>query len=242
MKIQKSDLNASIRDIPLPQNMLERPVSRKGYPVPFFAAMVDGEWDFRVVETGTFVRCVKEKLCWVCGQRLGSKYAFVAGPMCVITKTSAEPPCHYSCAQYAAIACPFLAMPNMRRNEKELPDGHRPPAGVAIMRNPGVTAVLITRSYKLFNDGDGGKLVEMGKPEAVEWYAHRRYATHEEIMESVNSGLPLLWEQCTAEKSSARYDAERELQVRIQDFMRIIPPPASGGLVQPAGPPVATPL
>lgn len=240
MKIQKSELNASIRDIPIPPNMMERPVSRKGYPVPFFAGKVDGEWDFRVVHPETFVRCVKEKLCWVCGQRLGSKLAFVVGPMCVVTSTSAEPPCHYSCAQYAAIACPFLAMPRMKRNEADLPEGHRPPAGVAIMRNPGVTAVLITRSFKLFKDDtveDGGVLVQMGKPDAVEWYAQRRHATHEEIMESVNSGLPLLWAQCDTEANEIlRADGRQELQTRIVDFMRRVPPPVSTS----GGVPVAT--
>lgn len=230
MKIQKSDLNASIRDIPIPQNMLERPVSKKGFPVPYFAEMVDGEWDFRVTSARQFAACVKQKLCWLCGQRLGSKYAFVAGPMCVITKTSAEPPCHESCATYAAIACPFLAQPKMRRNEVDLPEGSRNPAGVAIMRNPGVTAVLVTRKYKLFDDGDGRALVEMGPPDSVKWYAQRRAATHEEIMESVNGGLPLLWEQCGAERTDfLRRDAERELQLRIQAFMRWVPPAAAIG-------------
>jgi hypothetical protein len=234
MKIQLSELNASIRDIPLPDNMKHLPVSKKGFPVPFFASIVDGEWDFRVTTAEKFVACVKEKRCWICGQALGSKYAFVAGPMCVVTKTSAEPPCHLTCATYSAIACPFLAQPRMKRNESDLPEGHRPPAGVAIMRNPGVTAVLVTRKYKLFDDGDGRALVEMGDPEDIKWYAQRRPATQAEVMDSVTSGMPLLWAQCDQEESARmREEAHRELDIRLKAFARWLPP--IGGAVAGSG-------
>jgi hypothetical protein len=195
MKIQRSQLNAAIRDIPLPDNMRERPVSRQGYPVPFFAAFVDGEWDFRVVYPETQYRCMRQHLCWVCGQRLGQLKAFVAGPMCVITKTSAEPPSHYSCAKYAAIACPFLAAPRMRRNERDLPEGIMAPAGISIMRNPGVAAVLVTRTWRPFDDGEGRILIRMGDPERVEWYAERRLATRAEVEASIASGVHLLHEE-----------------------------------------------
>src|ERR1044072_4556793 len=119
-KIKREQLNEMIRWIDLPPNMQELPVSRQGYPVPFFAGKVNGEWDFRVVNPETAVLCVKHSLCWVCGQAVGRLKAFVVGPMCVVSKTTAEPPCHPSCARYAAIACPFLANPRMRRNEADL--------------------------------------------------------------------------------------------------------------------------
>jgi hypothetical protein len=224
MKIQPSQLNASIRTIPLPDLMRELPVNSKGFPVPFFADKVDGEWDFRIMNKKNYSRCIKEHLCWICGQRLGSKKVFVAGPMCVVTRTSAEPPCHYSCAQYAAIACPFLAMPKMRRNEKDLPEGWKEPAGVGIMRNPGVTAVLITRSYRMFNDGNGGALVEMGPPDAIEWYAERGRASRKQVMDSIESGLTLLIEQCGAEKTEhLRQEAHQELANRVSETMRWLP-------------------
>ena len=200
MKIKIEQLNASIRDIPLPDNMMERPVSRQGYPVPFFVARPpEGQdWDFRVVHNEETVRALKERLCWVCGQQMGIKKAFVTGPMCVVTKTTAEPPSHLSCARYAAIACPFLANPRMRRNEVDMPEGHIMPPGIAIMRNPGVTAVLITDTLKPFLvPGSIGRdfLIEMGPPSSIEWYAHRRRATKDEVLASIESGLVLLKEQ-----------------------------------------------
>jgi hypothetical protein len=225
VKIQPSQLNASIRDIPLPDNMRELPVSRQGYPVPFFVARETApDWDFRVVRPDTFVKCVRQHLCWICGQTMGTKKAFVVGPMCVITRTSAEPPCHLSCAEYAAIACPFLAQPRMKRNEVDLPEGHQLPAGEAIMRNPGVSAVLVTRGLKIFNDGNGRALVQMGRPDEVKWYAQRRAATRKEVMDSIESGLPLLFEQCQNEKSAMdKVNAHRELSQRVTETMRWVP-------------------
>lgn len=230
-KIRPEQLNASIRDIKLPQNMLELPVSKNGFPVPFFAGKDhDGEWDFRVVHPETAVKCMRNNLCWVCGQQVGRTKAFVAGPMCVVTRTSAEPPCHPSCARYAAIACPFLASPRMKRNEVDLPEGHRPPAGQAIMRNPGVAGVIITETWKPFNDGNGGVLIQMGQPDAVEWYAQRRLATQREVMDSIESGLHLLREQCDSEKTEKdRRDAHSELSARVMDVcLNWLPRPGAG--------------
>jgi hypothetical protein len=225
MKIQLSDLNESIRKIPLPQNMQDRPVSRQGYPVPFFAGKVNGEWDFRVTHPGTTVRCLKEKLCWVCGKSMGSKLAFVVGPMCVITRTSAEPPSHYTCGVYSAIACPFLASPRMKRNTVELPEDHQPPPGTAIMRNPGCAAVLVTNSYKPFNDGDGGLLIEMGKPEAVLWFARKGNATFTDVMTSIASGITELYKACEMEETRhSKEEAYDELLLRVGETLKWLPP------------------
>jgi len=228
MKIQSSDLNESIRKIPLPDTLRDRPVSRQGYPVPYFAGMVDGEWDFRVVPSERYRDCIKSKVCWICGKSLGSKLVFVVGPMCVVTRTSSEPPSHYSCGQYAALACPFLAQPRMRRNEVDLPEHHKPPAGVAIMRNPGVTALLITHGYRIFKDGQGGQLIEMGEPRTVEWYARRRRATREEVTESITSGLVELRKQCDMETDNAsQREAHAELSRRIHAVEALWLPPVA---------------
>lgn len=228
-KITPDMLNESIRGIPLPQNMLERPVSGKGFPVPYFAAKVGDDWDFRVVHPETTIRCMRLKLCWLCGQQLGRVKAFVVGPMCVITKTSAEPPSHPSCARYAAIACPFLASPRMKRNEVDLPEGHQPPAGVGIMRNPGVTAVLITETWDPFSDGQGGVLIRMGRPTVVEWYAQRRAATQTEVVESIKTGLPALVEQCNKEETPAEQRAAfEELGDHLAAALLLLPPAAPG--------------
>lgn len=231
MKIQKSQLNASIRDIPLPDNMRELPVDRRGYPVPFFVARPrPGEdWDFRVVHPRESVRALKEKLCWICGQRMGSKSAYVAGPMCCVTGTTAEPPAHLSCAEYAVLACPFLANPNMRRNEKDLdPDKWMP--GVAIMHNPGVSGLLVTRDPpRPFDDGRGNMLLKMGRPESITFYANRRKATRAEVMAAIDRGLNKLFEGVPEDQLNDPV-AQDHLAGQLRAVMRFLPPaPATGG-------------
>jgi hypothetical protein len=65
-------------------------------------------------------------------------------------------------------------------------------AGFAIARNPGVSMLWITRQFEVFDDGRGGKLIQMGEPESVEWYACGKPATRAEVVESIESGLPNL--------------------------------------------------
>lgn len=225
MKIQPSELNESIRGIPLPDYMRELPVSKRGYPVPYFVARQTApDWDFRVVNPETTVKCLRRHLCWLCGQQMGTKLAFVVGPMCVVTKTSAEPPSHLSCAEYAAIACPFLSNPRMRRNEENMPEGHTPPAGIAIMRNPGVTAVLVTRRMRPFDDGHRRILIRMGDPDDVKWYAQRRAATYNEVMDSIESGLVTLMDQCNNEATQKlQEEAHSELAQYLSEAMRWVP-------------------
>src|SRR5437879_3421217 len=118
------ELNASIRDIPIPPRMARRPISAKGFPVPYFVTHKDeaGEWDFRQISGQTILACFQRRLCWLCGEPLGQYLAFTIGPMCSINRVSSEPPAHRECAEYGVRACPFLSKPRMRRNREGLPD------------------------------------------------------------------------------------------------------------------------
>ena len=123
--------------------------------------------------------------------------AFVIGPMCAVNRTSSEPPSHLDCARFSARNCPFLSQPRMKRvGEQNLPHGTAAPAGEMIKRNPGVTLIWQTLRYSVWDDGRGGVLHDIGKPHEVEWYAHGREATRDEVLESINSGLPLLADMC----------------------------------------------
>ena len=73
----------------------------------------------QVADPNKFVRCVKERLCWVCGEQLSRYASFVLGPMCCVTQTTADPPMHYECAHYALKACPFLIRPLAHRRQAE---------------------------------------------------------------------------------------------------------------------------
>src|SRR5439155_15335159 len=103
----------------LPERIKALPVDERGYPIPWFVDYVNGKPEFRAMDQHKWVRALKEKLCWVCGQPLGRMMTFVAGCMCGINRTSAEPPSHYDCALWSAKNCPFLNNPDMVRREDE---------------------------------------------------------------------------------------------------------------------------
>src|SRR5262249_6685969 len=140
-------LNVAILGIPIPKRMKKLPISKTGFPTPWFVARVPqtGEHDLRVADQAKKYMAIKRGLCWLCGEPLGQFKVFVIGPMCSINRVSSEPPCHLDCAEYAARACPFLSKPRMRRNEQNMPEGHQEAPGVMLKRNPGVVALWVTK-------------------------------------------------------------------------------------------------
>jgi hypothetical protein len=95
-------------DIEIPANIARLPIHR-GFPVPWFVDDTGDELDFRVVDNRKLVKALQKHLCWVCGRAIfDTNYAYVAGPMCAINRTSAEPPSHVKCAVYSARAGPVV--------------------------------------------------------------------------------------------------------------------------------------
>lgn len=178
---------------PLPPQMRGLPVAR-GYPVPWFVAWVGGKPEFRAVYAGRAEHAIKDRLCWVCGQKLGRRMTFVIGPMCGINRTTAEPPCHPGCAEWSARNCPFLSNESARRrvdeaiNDETLKDSA---PGIALTRNPGVSLLWTVDRYSVFEAGNG-RLIDVGMPLKVEFFANGRLATRAEVVQSVESGLPTL--------------------------------------------------
>jgi hypothetical protein len=205
----------------LPLRMRGLPLHR-GYPVPWFVATVDGLPDFRIMDQAKFRRAIREKRCWVCGDVLGRYFAFVIGPMCAITRTTAEPPCHQECARWSAMNCPFLARPHAHRRE-DYPAEAQPAAGISIDRNPGVACVWTTRDYAVFKPATGGVLLSVGNPTEVEWFAEGRYATRAEVGASILSGFPALVESTNQERPERRALALDELRRRHHDVQQLWP-------------------
>ena len=184
----------------MPSRISKLPQDHRGFPVPWFVTWIDGQPDFRIITPERMVAAIKGDRCWICGEQLGRFKAFVIGPMCAINRTSGEPPSHRECAEFAAKACPFLTRPRMKRNEKDLPCGHSDGPGIALKRNPGVSLVWITKRYSTFRV-ENGFLFNVGEPEETLWFAEGRPARREEVLASIDSGLPLLREE--AEKDGA---------------------------------------
>jgi|SRR5712671_6921709 len=213
---------------PLPRRMRSLSIDERGYPVPWFVQwfLPDGRGaepgvgkpDFRVADGYKRESTIKHRLCWLCGQKLGRQFAFVIGPMCAVNRVSGDPPSHVSCAEFAAVACPFLARPKALRREAGLPDGGTVP-GFGIMRNPGVALVWITTGYEVIDDQKGGFVFRIGGPVGLLWYAEGRQATRAEVMASIESGLPIL--QAAAKDDGP--DAEAALAQQAIAALELVP-------------------
>ena len=93
-------------DFVLPDRIKRLPIDEEGFPVPYFVPYVNGRPEFRGFDGEKLGICVRQKRCWLCGEPLGKFMVFVIGPMCAVNRTSAEPPSHRDCPQFAVRACP----------------------------------------------------------------------------------------------------------------------------------------
>jgi hypothetical protein len=165
-------------------------VDKRGYPVPWFVQWIMDEPDFRVVSPRKFQMAVRFGYCWICGERLGARKTFVMGTLNILNRVTSEPACHIDCARFAAVACPFLAIPQAQYRE--------PPQGATKLaevtgRNPGVVALWTTKTFKMVPAGEGKKLIVVSEPVAVEWFAEGKHASRAQVRESLDEGLHLVY-------------------------------------------------
>jgi hypothetical protein len=200
-----------------PEFIRRLPLDKRGFPVPWFTPWVKGEPEFRAVDPARAREAHLKHVCWICGMRLGTLKAFVIGPMCAVNRLSSEPPSHIVCARFAATSCPFLSKPLAKRADTS--DLHsQPPPGLMIDRNPGVTLIWLTETYRA-EKVHGGLLFRIGEPVSTEWYASGRKATRAEVQESIRTGVPLLAEVAAEDGP----DALALLQRMVERAEKLVP-------------------
>lgn len=176
---------------PLPARMKTLPLDERGYPVPWFVVWINGKPEFRVADSAKMFRARRFGYCWVCGSNAGAVKTFLIGPMCCVNRVTSEPPCHLECAEFAALACPFLTLPKAQRRDANMPPGASDPAGLMIDRNPGVCCLWTTNRFRLFDVGNGF-LYRIGDPSHIAFYTEKRLASRAEVLASIDSGMPIL--------------------------------------------------
>jgi hypothetical protein len=207
------ELNAAIRDIPMPERIKKLPISDRGYPVPWFVPWQDGKPMTQAANPMKNLLAHKKGKCWCCAEAMGTYKAFVIGPMCMINRISSEPPSHRECAEYTVRTCPFLTKPAMKRNPADVP-GKELPAGYMIERNPGVCLIWITKTYEVFEG-----LYHVGEPLDLSFWREGRPATRDEIMHSIETGIPLL-KQAAALQGR---EALRACDGQIERALKLVP-------------------
>ncbi len=124
------------------------------------------------------------------------------------------------CSEFSIVACPFLNQLEARRRETNLPVGVVDAAGAGLKRQPGAVCLWITKSFKVIPAPGGSEILfQIGEPVETRWFREGRTATRDEIMESINTGLPLLQEMAEAEGVIA----VRHLQRLVEKAMPLVP-------------------
>jgi hypothetical protein len=180
-------ISAVRRDLPpLPARMYYLPVDDRGYPIPEFVSNLDGKRDFRVVSLDHMARCIRDDVCWICGQRLEVLKAFVIGPLPAIQALSNEPPSHLECAEFAVMACPFLLLPKAQHRSIDNPKVSKLPR--AAQGNPGVSCVYAVKGYALLRK-PRGIIFRTGRAVRVDWYTRGRRATRSEVLAAIDASI-----------------------------------------------------
>lgn len=205
----------------IPDKMRRLPVDERGYPVPWFVAWVGGKPDHRIMDTPKWYVAMRKRRCWLCGGPLGKFATFVLGPMCMVNRTSAEPPTHLECAKFAVQACPFLTLPRAQYRSAKLPTNVT--ANVDMLtHNPGATVLWTCDHWAAFDtldSADHHQLVTFGDPKGVQCWTQGRRATRGEMLDAIARGLPSLQRIADAEGG----DAPRRLARAVDDAMFWLP-------------------
>jgi hypothetical protein len=206
---------------PPPDRIKNLPIDARGYPIPWFVIeMPDGTRDFRIADQNKRIRAVRERLCWICGGKLGRHVAFVIGPMCAVNRNTSEPGCHRDCAVFAATGCPFLTRPKAQYRTATLPEGSKGIVG-GLPGNPGACAIWITETFKPYRAGPNPSdwLIRIGEPTEVLWYCEGKPATRKQILDSFDKRLFLLHDIAKQEGP----EAENALKQMVEKTMTLLP-------------------
>lgn len=232
METPKRPLRPELESI-IPIRMRARPVDQRGYCVPWFVLRTGFDtWDFRIVQPRKILQAINQRICWLCGESLsltamgeyiGDSMTFVIGPMCVVNRTTSEPPCHRECAEFAVRACPFLSLPKAQYRDANLPEGCTEPAGMGLMHNPTVCVTWTTRGFTIQPASNGGVLFRLfTEPDRVQFWHKGQLATRRQVCEGMLIGLPHIY--AVAEREGELPEFRRY----FQDALRFLPAAAPG--------------
>jgi hypothetical protein len=90
-------------------SVLSSPEDIRRIPGPLHPIVAHWHADFRAVDSEHCARCLRDKLCAICGRRLGEYCYFIGGPLSKKNRLFVGPAMHKQCAEFASQTCPFLS-------------------------------------------------------------------------------------------------------------------------------------
>ena len=167
---EPSDKGSGARGLPskedllaaLPPRLAARPFDeRRGIPIPWMNMRPEDPYDiageptvpdYTAIWGPTVLRCVRNRLCGICGGDLGYRFAFIGGPKSAANRMYNDPPFCLECAEAAMTLCPHIAIGHHQRAPE-----HRMTGNLTVQ--PGFDAsrsqewvMGITRDYKLVDN------------------------------------------------------------------------------------------
>jgi hypothetical protein len=136
----------------IPDFLSHLPVDERGYPVPYFAAIVNGKPDFRMLDMEKQKICVEYNKCAICGKKLQKGvYYFISGPLGAKNQVSSDPPMHRECAGFSLAACPHLHFEKAERRDRNLPKETQH-SGSQLLGKPEAVFMILADKFKTMKD------------------------------------------------------------------------------------------
>jgi hypothetical protein len=140
-----------------------------GYPVPWMM-IFNGVPDFRTLDSEKVIRAARQRLCGICGERLGKHIVFVGGKNSCKAGHFVDPPFHRECAEHAFKICPYLLGRtdlDTQRSKPKVDDDMKLIEGD--VADSDVMGIYQTRTYELGAHGDM-LLFEAGACEEITYF------------------------------------------------------------------------
>ena len=129
---------------------LER--DHRGYPIPWNVLRGDdGTPLFTINDDRKTARALRERICPICGVRLGRWLWFVGGPLSAFDPNGwyLNLPAHVDCVEYALTTCPYLAAQQYLKRLDVIDPGKLPSAAKVF-----IDETVIPRTSRGLRDGD----------------------------------------------------------------------------------------
>lgn len=100
------------KDVEIPERIKSLPTDERGYPVPVVILVDDeGKKHFKINDDRIVEKCIKDRLCAICGQPMLDDMWLVGGCLSALHPRGAfiDTAVHLACGRYALQVCPYLA-------------------------------------------------------------------------------------------------------------------------------------
>jgi len=176
---------------------LER--DHRGYPIPWNVLRADdGTPLFTINDDRKHWRAIRERICPICGVRLGRWLWFVGGPLSAFDPNGwyLDLPGHVECLEYALATCPYLAAPQYSKrlyviDPAKLPQGLPILLDETLIPERPVVFVVVTGSGIEYRDR--GLLLPYVRPRRplLEWrfWRHGEKIDEQEARQWISSSL-----------------------------------------------------